>query len=140
MTMRNSIRTWALVAVAVTSIALIAFAGWLIDLLSGPDWCGRAIGAERASGKARSQESVDGCLSLMHEQVHALALNSHLAIGTIALSLLVLVVIVLAGGRLSFTANKDGISGDIGKDAADAARATADAAGAVADEIEEEVR
>lgn len=136
--MRNSIRAWALVAVAVTSGALIAFAAWLIDLLSGPDWCGRAIGAERASGKPRSQESVDGCLSLMHEQVHALALNSHLAIGTIALSLLVLVVIVLAGGKLSFTANKDGVSGDIGRDAA--AREVADAAGAKADEIEEEAR
>lgn len=139
MTIRNSIRSWALVAVAVTSAAIIGFAWWLISIISKPDWCNRALGAaDYANG--RPEHAIGGCFQLLNKQIDALSFNSHMAIGTLALCLLTLVVIVLAGGKLSFTANKDGISGDIGKDAAEAARATADAAEAVADEIEEEVR
>lgn len=132
----NTIRTWALLAVAVTSAAMVGFSWWLINLLSGPDWCIRAMGADSAAtGATRSQESVDGCLSLLSQQVSALAINSHMAIGTLALSLLVLVVIVLAGGRMSFKGNRDGVEGSISGDAPAAAQLVADEAQAAADTV-----
>ena len=56
-----------------------------------------------------------------------------------ALCLLVLIVIVIAGGKLSFQATKTGVSANVGKDveqaAALAADATADAAALKAEEI-----
>lgn len=134
-TMRNSIRTWAMVAVAVSSLFTIGIAIWLIYILSGQDWCNRALGAAKyATG--RPLEAIDACFNLMGEQVDTLGLALLIVIGVQAMSLLVLVVIVLAGGRLSFTASRDGISGDMGSD--EAARAVADAADVKAAEIEGE--
>ncbi len=139
MSIFHSVRTWALVAVGLTSGAMIYFGWKLISLLAEPTWCNRAIGAADKSD-ARPEYAVGGCFSLLAKQVDALALNSHFALGTLALSLLVLVVIVLAGGKLSFKASKDGITGDIASDAAaEAANATAAAAVAKADEITEQV-
>ncbi len=133
----HSVRTWALVAVGITSGAMIYFGWRLIDLLSEPTWCNRAMGAADQSN-ARPEYAVGGCFNLLAKQVDALALNSHFALGTLALSLLVLVVIVLAGGKINFKASKDGISGDIASDeVAAAAQATAAAAQDKADEIEE---
>ena len=134
----NAIRTWALLAVVVTSAALIYFGWRLIALLSEPTWCNRAIGAvERADG--RPESAVAGCFALLTQQVDALALNSHLVIGTLALCLLVLVVIVLAGGRLSFKASRDGVEGDIGKGPAEAAASGAKQAAEAAVETAEDL-
>lgn len=108
----NTIRTWALVAVAVTSAAMVGFGWWLISILAAPNWCNRAIGAAEGSD-ARPEFAVGGCFNLLRRQVDALALNSHFAIGTLALSLAVLVVIVLAGGRVSFKAGASGVEGRI---------------------------
>lgn len=117
---RSSIRTWALVAVGVTSGFLIGISLWLISILSAPDWCNRAIGAKILAGKGdgaiRPEYAVTGCYELMKLQLGALANNSYVAILVIAMCLLVLVVIVLAGGRLSFKASRDGVEGNIGKD------------------------
>lgn len=114
MSLFHSIRSWALVAVAVTSIALIAFAWWLIAMLSAPDWCGRAVMAARES--ERPESAIVACFGLLTRQTEALAINSHIAIGTLALCLAVLVVIVLAGGRLSFKWNRDGVEADVARD------------------------
>lgn len=43
----------------------------------------------------------------------ALAINSYIFGGVIALCLAALMIIVVAGGRLSFTGNKDGVSANI---------------------------
>ncbi|MBO9516774.1 MAG: hypothetical protein J7493_01760 [Porphyrobacter sp.] len=106
---RNSIGTWALVAVAVTSAALIYFAWRLIGLIAAPDWCNRAMGT-------RTDLAMGECFALLRQQVEALAINSHFAIGTLALCLAVLVIIVLSGGRLSFRANRDGVEADIARE------------------------
>jgi hypothetical protein len=108
----SHIRTWALLAVAVTTASLIFFAHRLIGWLAAADWCGRAVHASREG--ERPESAITGCYGLMTRQIDALALNSHLAIGVLALCLLVLIVIVLAGGRLSFKANKDGVETEIG--------------------------
>lgn len=112
---RNTIRTWALIAVAVTSVAMIGFGWWLIQILASPNWCSRAIGAAEGQD-VRPEYAVAGCFQLLRRQVDALALNSHFALGTLALCLSVLVVIVLAGGRLSFKGSKQGVEMDVGRD------------------------
>lgn len=131
---RNTIRSWALAAVALTSLALIGFGSWLIYLLAIPDWCGRAIGASK-SADARPEYAVGGCFSLLNKQVEALSINSFIALGTLALCLAVLVVIVLAGGKLSFKANRDGVDVDMSHDAGEAAQTVADAAQDQADQV-----
>ena len=88
----RSIRGWALLAVAVTTAAMIYFANRLISWLAAPDWCGRAVHASREG--ERPESAITGCYGLMTRQVDALALNSHLAIGVLGLCLAVLVVIV----------------------------------------------
>lgn len=139
---RNTIRSWALAAVAVTSIAVIGAAAWLIDLLAAPDWCARAMGAAE-DANARPEFAVNGCFELLRRQVDALAINSHIVLGTLALCLAVLVVIVLAGGRLSFKASKAGLETDIGQDRGDpkveAARRVEEAATVERQTIEQEV-
>lgn len=139
MDMKNTIRTFALVCVAVTS-AYIMVLGWrLISILSAPDWCGRAL---YASKTAKTNADLANCPDLLMVQLKALSLNSHILLGTLALALAVLVIIVLAGGRLSFTRNADGsMSGDIGRDPV--SRAAQDVAAVAkdrADDISEDVQ
>lgn len=135
---KHTIRTFALVCVGVTSVFLMSMIIWYTMLLAGRDWCARAIGAAQQSD--RPETAISSCYTLLTQQVEALAWNSHIFVAIIALCLLVLMVIVVAGGRLSFTGSKDGISADIGSDkAAKAAHEVADAAVDKADEIEGEV-
>jgi hypothetical protein len=130
---RATIRTYALVAVSLTSLALIGFAWWLIGILAGRDWCDRAIGA--AKDATRPESAVAGCFTLLHQQVLALSVNSYIALGTLALCLAVLVVIVIAGGKLSFKASATGVEADVGHDPNDAAQFVADKAQGAADQV-----
>lgn len=111
---RNTIRTFALVCVALTSMFVTAMAVWYTYILASPDWCQQAIGAARQGD--RPESAIAGCFSLFSQQLSALAVNSFIVIGIIALCLGVLMVIVVAGGRLSFKAGRDGASADIGSD------------------------
>lgn len=114
---RNLIRSYALVLVGVITAFVIGMSVWFTVLLSAPNWCDRAIGAAKdAPGETRPEYAVGGCFNLLNQQVGALAINSHIALGVAALCLLVLVVIVLAGGRLAFKAGREGIEGDMGAD------------------------
>lgn len=131
MKMRHLVNTWALVCVAITTGALIYFAWDKTEHLAGADWCARALHASREG--ERPESAISGCYSLMSRQIEALALDSHIAHGSIAIALLVLVVIVLSGGRLSFRASKDGIDADISRD--EAAERVAHAADAEAERI-----
>jgi hypothetical protein len=130
---RNSIRAWALVAVAVTSLALIGFSWWLIGILAGKDWCDRAVGA--AKDATRPESAVAGCFTLLHQQVLALSINSYITLGTLALCLAVLTVIVLAGGRLAFKAGKEGVEADMSREPVQAAQFVADKAQGAADQV-----
>lgn len=138
-TPRNMIRSWALVAVAVSSSFTIGIAIWLISILSTQDWCSRALGAAKyATG--RPQNAIDACFDLMGQQVSTLGRALLIVIAVQALSLLVLIVIVMAGGRLSFKANKDGIEADIGKqDKVVGARRVEEAAREERQQVEAEV-
>lgn len=112
---RNTIRTFALICVAITSLFIIGMCVWLTTILSAPEWCGRALGAERAS-PGTTLEGLKACIELMGYQVSALAWNSHIYAATIALCLIALMLIVVAGGRISFSASKAGVTGDISRD------------------------
>jgi len=114
---RNTIRTFALVCVALTSGFLIWLAVKLVNILAADDWCERAMGAaDDVQGRVRAEFAVSGCFKFLDNQLDALALNSHIAIGVIAMCLAVLMVIVIAGGKLSFTGNARGVSMNVGAD------------------------
>lgn len=136
-TLRNSIRGWALLAVAVSSAFTIGIAVWLIAILSADDWCGKALGAAKyATG--RPANAIDACFDLMNAQVDFLGKSLLISIGVQAICLLVLIVIVLAGGKLSLT-GPGGWGADIGGAAKDkAAQRVADEAQDAADEIKGE--
>lgn len=136
----NTIRSFALIVVAITSGFLIYLSLHLTGILAAPNWCNRAMGAaEDVEGKTRPEFAVAGCYRLLERQLDALALNSHITIGVLALCLGVLIVIVIAGGRLSLTASKTGFSADVGKDGKVAgAKRVEDAASEEREAIEEE--
>ena len=129
---RSKVAAFALLCVAVSTGFVIYMQVRLTNILAAPDWCARAINAEKLA-QTRSTSAIESCVSLLDKQVGSLALNSHIFAGIIALCLLVLMVIVVAGGRLSFSASREGINADISSEAAGAA---AQVASAAADEAE----
>ena len=140
---RNTIRTFALICVAVTTVFVIAMSVWSTKLLSTQDWCVRAIGASQAA--ERPEAAISGCFALLKQQVAAIAWNSHIHSFVVGFCLLVLIVIVIAVGKVSFSGSKDGVSGFIGQSGDDpppvvAAARVAEAAASEADQIAEEVK
>jgi hypothetical protein len=112
---KHTIRTFALVCVGLSSIFIMAMVVWLTFVISSPSWCHQALGADKVV-ESRSAEAITGCLDLFQQQLTALSWNSHIFAAIIALCLLVLMVIVVAGGRLSFKASKDGLEGNISEE------------------------
>lgn len=96
--MKFTIRTFAVVAVVVTSIFLMVLGWRLNNTLSGPGWCATAFGAGKATG-TEPVKGLDACVGLLTIQLNSLSMALHLVIGTIALCLAVLVIIVIAGAR-----------------------------------------
>lgn len=113
----NPIRGFAVLCVAVIA-AYIMWMGWrLSNILSSPDWCGKALQAERITA-GNTFVGLTACVDLLKIQLKAIATDSHIFAGVVALCLLTLIVIVIAGGRLAFSASKSGVSGDIGQEPA----------------------
>lgn len=96
----HPIRAFALLCVAATSAFLAYLALKLIGTLSSPSWCSTALQAEKITAK-ETFVGLTACVDLLKIQLSALALNSQIVIGTFALCLGVLVVIVIAGARLA---------------------------------------
>lgn len=127
------VRTFALVCVAITSAFVMYMRYWQLSILSSPDWCNRAMKAEQLDAGSRLDAAL-ACVGMQTIQIKSIATNSYIDGGTIALCLLALMVIVVAGGHLS-VASKLG-SVNIGKDpVGQAAQAVADEAQGAADEI-----
>lgn len=112
----NTIRSFALVCVAVTSVFIMGVRIWATFIITRDGWCDRAIGAANATGVSRPLEAIGACFTLLNKQLDAIAFNSKIDAGVQALCLLVLIVIVVAGGKLNFTASKGGVSANMGKD------------------------
>ena len=93
-----TIRSFAFIVVTVTSIFLMVLCWRLANTLSGPGWCATAFGAGHVTG-TEPIKGLDACVGLLTIQLNALATTLHLGIGTIALCLGVLIIIVIAGAR-----------------------------------------
>lgn len=132
---RDTIRTFALVCVAITSVFVLGMIVWYTTILTGRDWCVRAMGAAQLA--ERPESAISNCFSLLSDQVAALAWNSHIFVAIIALCLLVLMVIVVADGEVSFKAGKTGVEGHIGREVEEAAQFVADEAQEAADKVAE---
>jgi len=131
---QNPIRMVAVTIVAVIS-AYVMWMGWrLIETLASPSWCRTALGAEKASATDGTIKGLDACVGLLQLQLNSLATNSHILFGTVALCLLVLIVIVIAGGRLNVSASKTGVTANIGREDEKVAAAAEQVAVAAADE------
>lgn len=135
----NTIRTFALICVGVTSIFTMAMVVWSTVMLAQADWCNRALGAVKESeGNPRPEYAISGCFNLLNEQLKSLSFNSHIYAGVIALCLLVLMVIVVAGGKLSFKGSATGVEANMGREDVPAIEAaTAQVAEAATDAADE---
>ncbi len=129
---RRSIRSFALVCVAITSVFIMGMRIWTQYLIASTDWCAKALGAAKYAN-GRPAAAIDQCFELMTLQLEATSRGNLIDSGVIALCLLVLMVIVVAGGRFYFKASESGVETTIGRD--EAARAVAGAAEDKAEEI-----
>lgn len=105
---RFTIRTFAVVCVAATSLYVMWLGNKITDTLSGPGWCATALGAGKATSSEGTVKGLDACVSLLTIQLNSLSTNSHILLATIALSLGVLIVIVVAGAKFSGTFDEHG--------------------------------
>lgn len=97
----HPIRAFAVVCVAVIA-GYIGYMGYrLNETLSGPGWCRTALGAEKASSTDGTIKGLDACVGLLTIQLRSLATNSHILFGSLALCLVTLIVVVIAGARLA---------------------------------------
>lgn len=136
---RNTIRTFALVCVAASSAYVIGMGVWLTWLIGMTDWCAKVVGSAKYA-EGRPDFAIKGCVEVMRDQIAGLSNSLLIYAGVIGLCLLVLMVIVVAGGRVSFKGNRDGVEGTIapaGDPMAAGAQAAAGAAQQVADELKE---
>ena len=136
----NPIRLFAVVCVAITSGFVMWLASWVIGVLAGPGWCRTALGAEKVSGSDGTIKGLDACVGLLTIQLRALATNSFIMLGVMAMSLLVLVVVVIAGARLDLKASATGVEANMSGDAPEAAQKVADKAQDAADVIKEQAQ
>lgn len=132
---RNPISFFAVLCVGSTA----AFLGWLtyrlVRVLESPDWCSNALRAERIS--AETKGGLTSCVDLLKTQLEAVATGFHISTGGFVFVLVVLIVVVVAGAKANFKLGKDGISGDVSRDAAPAAQFVADKAQDAADQVGE---
>lgn len=127
----TSLRFWALICVFATSLLFGYLAIHLIDILQSPDWCARAIQADRIT-PGSTFVGLTGCMDLLKMQVGSLAKALLIVIGTFALCLGTLVVIVVAGARLAGKIFGNDIN--ISRDRDPASQAAKQVAGAAVDE------
>ncbi len=135
---RNPISLFAVLCVAATAVFLGVMAWRLIAVLESADWCGKAIQAEKIS-PGSTYVGLTTCVELLKIQLQAVATGFHISLGTFALCLVVLIVVVVAGARASFKAGTSGFEGSVSRadDVVGAAEQVAAAAEDKKDEIVE---
>jgi hypothetical protein len=133
----NKTNVFAIICVAVTTVFVIGMSIWSSNILASASWCRAVIDAHKAA-PGTNLDAGNACVAVLLVQLRALAINSHIYAGVIALCLGALVVIVVAGGRLSASGSMRGGSVSISP-ASDpvtqAANQVADAAASEADDI-----
>jgi hypothetical protein len=130
---RNPISLFAVLCVACTAGFLGYMAYQLLQVLTAPNWCGTAIQAEKIS-PGSTYVGLTTCVSLLTIQLQAVATGFHISLGAYALTLVVLIVVVVAGAKASGKL-PGGLEFDVGRDPVDAAADKV--AGAAVDKAEE---
>lgn len=126
---KNPIRGFAVLCVAVIAAYIMWMGYRLNEVLAGPAWCRTALGAEKASSTDGAIKGLDACVGLLTIQLKSLSTNSHILFGVVALCLLTLIVIVIAGGKLDLDLpDKFGGGIHLGREAKEAAEQVAGAA------------
>ncbi len=130
----NPIRGFAVLIVAVIAVYIMWMGYRVNETLAGPGWCGKAIGAERADSDSKVDIAAS-CVGLLTLQLKSVSTTSLIYAGSLCLCLTALIIIVIAGGKLSLSASKTGVNANIGKDVEEAAQHVADEAQVAADEV-----
>lgn len=97
---RNPISTFAVLCVAATAAFLGYMSDRLLTVLESADWCGKAIQAEKIS-PGSTYVGLTTCVELLKIQLSAVATGFHIGLSAYAFSLVVLIVVVVAGARAS---------------------------------------
>lgn len=113
---RNPISTFAVLCVAATAAFLGYMTLRMTGVLESPAWCGRAIQAERIS--AENFKGLEGCVDLLKIQLGAMSTGFHISVGAFAFSLIVLIVIVVAGARASGKVGAGGVEFNMSREEA----------------------
>lgn len=129
---RNPISAFAVLCVALVGFYLAYMTNALLSVLTSPNWCATAIHAEKIT-PGNTYVGLTTCVSLLTIQLQALATGFHITAGSFALTLIVLIVVVIAGAHATFKAGSGGIEGSVGRD--EAAQAVATSAQTTADVI-----
>lgn len=95
---KNPISTFAVLCVAATAAFLGYMSDRLLTVLESADWCGKAIQAEKIS-PGSTYVGLTTCVELLKIQLTAVATGFHIGLSAYAFSLVVLVVVVVAGAR-----------------------------------------
>jgi hypothetical protein len=132
---RNPISFFAVVCVASAAWLLYVVTDRLLDVLESPQWCAKAIQAEKIT-PGNSFKGLESCLELLKMQLASLGTGFHIALGAFAFSLIVLVVVVVAGAKANAKL-PGGLEFDVGADPNAAKRAAERAADHVAEGAEE---
>ena len=112
---KSPIRGFAVLCVAIIA-GYIMWMGWrLSNILSSPDWCSKALQAERIS-PGNTFVGLTACVDLLKIQLKAVAIDSHIFAAVVALCLLTLIVIVIAGARAQFSFSKTGVTAAMSHD------------------------
>lgn len=117
---KNPVSTFGVLCVAATGLFLAYMAIWQTNILSSPDWCNRAMKAEKLAEGSRLDAAL-ACVGLQKVQIEAIALDSHINHGGFVLMLLFLTVVVVAGARASAKLTATGVQFDVGKHEAEKA-------------------
>ncbi len=129
---RNPISAFAVLCVACTAAFLGYMTSRMASVLESPNWCGTAIQAEKIS-PGSSYIGLTTCVDLLKIQLEAMATGFHITVGGFAFSLIVLIVVVVAGARAS--GKVAGMEFNVSRDAGAAAEQVADAAVSEAEAI-----
>ncbi len=128
---QHPIRFFALISAVLLAVFLGYITRRLLDTLSSYEWCAKAIQAERIT-PGNTFTGLIGCIDILKLQVPVLGTALHISIAAYAGSMLVLVVIVIAGAKGSFT-----LPGGIGGNVSPAGEAAIEVAGAAVDKAKD---
>lgn len=94
----HPIRIIAVISLAAMGYFLGYLTVWLTNTLSSPGWCSKALQAERISNQAFGG-GLTACNNLLTIQLQSLADALKMSVGSFALGMVVLVIVVLAQAK-----------------------------------------